>query len=148
MTGRIRKQTVVIILVVLAIAVIAFVALTRIKAGIDTSVEHKSAKHTTATAVSVTAMPASKTPDPAYKSQLFKVCFTIDDFDQVRADMRAEYQSAEARRLTKEGPRCKVTRDGALAKKLSKGDKLSVVYLLENDYQIDLAAINAYGEAL
>ncbi|MGB9416204.1 MAG: hypothetical protein WCB58_07800 [Acidobacteriaceae bacterium] len=148
MTGPVLKLLAASILIVTAITVIAFVALNRIGAGIDSSVEHKSAKHAMATIANVTAVSNANSSESANMSQLFRVCFTIDDFDQVEADMRSGYPSAESQRLAKYGPRCKVTSKVALAKSLSKGNKLSVVYLLENNYQIDLVAVALHGEEI
>lgn len=128
------------------VASLAVFAIYRIHAGIVASVDHKSAKTTTATVVSVTEVQKTSPMGSGGADQLFKVCFTVDNFDQVEADMREGYQSAEAQRLSREGPRCKVTTKAVLAKHLNKGDKLSAVYLLENQYHIDLVAITAFGE--
>lgn len=146
MSRLVRRLITVSILVALAVCFTAFVIYTRIHAGIAASVEHKSSKRTTATVVSVAEMRQSNPPEVAGNDQLYKVCFTIDNFDQVESDMREGYQSAEAERLTREGPRCKVTTNAVLAKNLSKGDKLTVVYLLENQYRIDLVATTAFGK--
>jgi hypothetical protein len=134
------------ILLVTAITLTTYVALRRLNAGLDASVEHKSAKHATATVASVTPVPKAEASDSANNSRLFRVCFTIDDFDQVGADERARYQSAESRRLARDGPRCKVTSKASVAETLNKGSKLSVTYLLENDDQIDLVTITVHGE--
>ena len=72
----------------------------------------------------------------------------IDDFDQIHSDFRQGYRSAESQRLLRDGPRCKVTPNVALAKSLSKGDKISVVFLIGNQYQIDIVAVSALGENL
>ncbi|HWG19975.1 MAG TPA: hypothetical protein VG225_05535 [Terracidiphilus sp.] len=131
----------------LVISVVAFV-LYRISAGITASVEHKSAKTTSATVLSVSEVEPAKPLKGGDSDRLFKVCFTIDNLDQVETDMRHGYQAAETQRLASDGPRCKVTAKSAIAKNLNKGDKLSVVYLLENQYRIDLVAITAFGEDL
>jgi hypothetical protein len=123
-------------------------AIYRINAGIAASVEHKSAKTTSATVSSVVGIETAKPLKTGENNRLFKVCFTIDNFDQVEADMRQGYQTAEAHRLASDGPRCKVTTKVAIAKNLNKGDRLSVVYLLENQYHIDLVAVTAFGEDL
>jgi hypothetical protein len=120
----------------------------RINAGIAASVEHKSAKTTSATVSSVAEIETAKPLKADDSDRLFKVCFIIDNFDQVDAEMRQGYQAAETQRLESGGPRCKVTTKAAIAKNLNKGDRLSVVYLLENQYRIDLVAITAFGEDL
>jgi hypothetical protein len=134
--------------VIIALVAIAIVAGGRINAGIETSVKHKSAKHAAATVTSVTEIASAPSPEQSNRDRFFKVCFTIDSFDQIEDDARQRYQSAELQRLTSDGPRCKVTSRAALAKTLGKGDKLSVAYLLENSYQIDMVAISAHGEEL
>ena len=134
--------------VIIALVVIAIVAVRRIDAGIEASVRHKSAKHATATVTSVTEFPSASPPEQSNRDRFFKVCFTIHNFDQIEDDMRQGYRSAELQRLTSDGPRCKVTSKTALAKTLSKGDKVSVTYLLENSYQINTVAISANGEEL
>ena len=130
--------------VILALAIIA---LMRISGGFAASVEHKGAKHTTATVVDVVEMEG-RASGPESKGPLYKVCFTIDNFDQVDSGMRQGYRSAEARRLTNSGPRCKVTSNLGIARTLAKGGKLNVVYLLENDYQIDVVSAAAHGQDL
>jgi hypothetical protein len=124
------------------------IVLYRIGTGIPASVEHKSAKYGTATVVSATEIPRADSSGAKSSDRLFRVCFTIDNFDQIEADMRQGYQSAEAQRLAQDGPRCTVTGKATLVERLSKGDKLSVVYLLENEYQIDLVRASASGEEL
>jgi hypothetical protein len=133
--------------VVLVISLMAF-ALYRIGQGITASVDHKSAKTSSATVLSVTEVEPSKSLKAEGSGRPFKICFSIDSFDQVEADLRNEYQAAETRRLASDGPRCKVTAKAATVKKLNKGDKLSVAYLLENQYRIDLVRITAFGEDL
>jgi hypothetical protein len=125
--------------VTLVISLAVFV-LYRISAGITASVEHKSAKTSPATVFSVAEVVPSQPLKAGDSDGLYKVCFTIDDFSQVEADMRQGYQATETQRLASDGPRCKVTAKVAIAKNLSKGDKLSVVYLLENQYKIDVVA--------
>lgn len=120
----------------------------RIDAGIAASVDNKSSKTTTATVVSVTEVRRTDLAEVGSNNQLYKVCFTIDNFDQVAADTRYEYQSAEVQRLSRDGPRCKVTTKAAIAKRLNKGDKLTVVYLLENQGHIDMVGNAAFGEDL
>jgi hypothetical protein len=128
--------------------VTGFIILTRIQAGIVASVDYKSAKSTTATVVSVTELRPTNPSQDGSNDQPYRVCFTIDNIDQVATDMRQGYQSAEAQRLARNGPRCKVTTKVTLAKKLNNGDKLTVIYLLENQYQIDIASATAFGEDL
>jgi hypothetical protein len=148
MTMRRIKLTVVAGALVAVLAVTAIMATRRIQAGIETSVKHKSAKHTGGNVTGVTEIPSTSSPELNDRNKLFKVCFTIDNFDQIEDDMRKGYQSAELQRLSREGPRCKVTSKAALAKTLSKDDKVSVVYLLENQYQIDIVTISAHGKDL
>lgn len=93
-------------------------------------------------------IPGKPPSDKDSNDQLFKVCFTLDNFNDIEANMRRGYQSAEERRVATQGPRCESTIKGTLAKRLSKGDKVEVTYLLENDYQIDVAKVTAYGEDL
>ena len=145
MTMRRIKLTVAAGAVVAVLAVTAIMAARRTQAGIETSVKHKSTKHASGTVTSVAEIPSSELND---RNKLFKVCFTIDNFDQIEDGMRQGYQSAELQRLTREGPRCKVTSKAALAKTLSKDDKISIVFLLENQYQIDTVTISAHGEDL
>jgi hypothetical protein len=121
----------------------------RIQSGIVAAVEHKSAKRATGTVVSVTRMQPKISSGPGDDiQQLYQVCFTIDDFSQVEPDMREGYESAEAQRLARDGPRCTTTNKTALATRLSKHDKLWIVYLLENQYHIDIAGITTYSEEL
>lgn len=148
MIGRPARWLIAIGISVALAASLATLVIYRIGTGIAASVEHKSAKTTTATVVSVTDIRTASSPGANSNDQVLRVCFTIDNFDQVEADMRQGYQSAETQRLTKDGPRCKLTSEIALAKGLSKGDKLSVVYLLENEYQIDLVRTTAHGKEL
>jgi hypothetical protein len=133
--------------VALVISVGALI-LYRISASINASVEHKSAKTSSATVFSVAEVVPSQPLKAEDSDRLFRVCFTIDNFAQVEADMRQGYQVAETQRLASDGPRCKVTTKVAIAKNLNKGDKLSVVYLLENQYHIDVVAATAFGEDL
>jgi len=120
----------------------------QIGTGIKAATDHKSAKTTTATVASVTKVPRINQEGKKGDGELYRVCFTLDNFDEVEADMRQGYRAVELQRLSKDGPRCQVTAKLALAKSLKKGDKLSVVYLLENEYQIDLAGIEANGQEL
>lgn len=143
-----RRSITVSILVALALSVTAYVIYERIQTGIAASVEHKSAKSTTATVVSVTEAREGNPPDADSRSQLYKICFTIDNFNQVEADVRQGYQSAEVERLARDGPRCISTSKVALAKNLKKGTRLTVVYLLENQYHIDLVATTVFGQDL
>jgi hypothetical protein len=123
--------------------------LERISSGIVASVEHKSAKRATGTVVSVTRLlPKVSSKQGGDIQELYQVCFTINDFSQVEPDMREGYESAEAQRLARDGPRCTTTHKAALATHLSKGDKLWIEYLLENQYQIDFVGITTYGEEL
>ncbi len=55
---------------------------------------------------------------------------------------------AETERQSRDGPRCKVTSKVAIARNVRVGDKLSIVYLLENQYQIDVVAVSVFGEDL
>jgi hypothetical protein len=147
MSGLVRGLIVAGISIVLIVCVTAFI-LYRVHTGIVESVEHKSAKSSFATVVSVAEIGNSSPPEKPSADDVLKVCFTIDGFDQVESDMREGYQSAENQRLASDGPRCKVTAKVALAKNLNKGDKLSVVYLLENEYRIDIVMVTSNGEDL
>ena len=133
--------------VALTISVTAFV-IYQVNASIAASVEHKSAKTTTATVVSVTEIQKTHASEAQSKEQKFKVCFTFDNLDQVEVEMRQGYESAETQRATREGPRCTETTKKPLAKSLSSGSKLSVDYLLENEYHLDVVAVTAHGEEL
>jgi hypothetical protein len=134
------------VLIVLWVSVFAFSKY--LEARIATSMEFERAKITSATVLSVVEVKPAKPPKADHTDRLYMVCFTIDNLDQIRSDMRQEYQSAEARRLASEGPRCKATTKVAIAKALGKGDKLSVVYLLENQGIIVLVSVMAFGEDL
>jgi hypothetical protein len=147
MSGLARWLIAIGISVALVVSVTAFV-IYRISAGITASVEHKSAKTTSATVLSVVEVEPAKSPKAGDSDRLFKVCFAIDNLDQVEADMRPGYQAAETQRVVSDGPRCKVTTKAAIAKNLNKGDKLAVVYLLENQYHVDVVAVTAFGEDL
>src|ERR1700733_466599 len=147
MTTRGRKLATTSVLAAGVIVALAIITLMRINAGIAASVEHKSAKHTTATVVDIVEMEGSAS-GPESKGPLYKVCFTIDNFDQVESGMRQGYRSAEARRLTNSGPRCKVTSKVGIARTLAKGGQLSVTYLLENGYQINVVSAAGHGEDL
>jgi hypothetical protein len=125
---------------------IATLLIYRVSGGISSTVRFNSAKSTTATVVSVTEIPEANPSEDGNK--LFRLCFSIDNFDQVDAPLRRGYQAAEARHLASVGPRCKVTAKMALAQHLHSGDKVGVIYLLENNYQINIVAMTAYGEDL
>lgn len=147
MTMRWRKFAIASILAAAVIVAVAAITLKRIDAGMKASVEHKSAKHATATVTNVVEMESSASR-LGNKPFLYKVCFTIDDFDEVENESRQGYRSAEARRLSDSGPRCNVTSNIGIARTLTRGSKLSLVYLLENDYQIDIVSVTASGEDL
>ncbi len=137
--------------IVVAIAVLTggvLLIMFRISSGISASVEHKAAKVTSATVISASAIQKAGSSVVTNKPNLYSVCFKIDNFDQVPSDIREQYLLAENRRLTLNGPRCKVTSKTELAKNISQGEKLSIVYLLENQYQIDVVAVSAFGEDL
>ena len=121
----------------------------RFQSGIVEAVEHKSAKNTTATVVSITKTPRlSAQMQSVDGTQLYQICFTIDNFNQVEPDMRRRYESAETERTVKEGPRCQPTNTTAVATKLNKGDKIGITYLLENQYRIDIVRVTAIGGEL
>ncbi len=118
-----------------------------IDARISASVDFETAKTTTATVLSVTrTSPANSLK--GISDEGYRVCFTIDNFDQINSRNREGYQAAELKRLTSDGPRCKDTTKVEIAKYLTKGSKISVVYLQENSYQISVARIKAQGEEL
>jgi hypothetical protein len=73
---------------------------------------------------------------------------TRTPFQQLGSDLRPGYESEESQRLAREGPRCKVTDQSTFARSLNKGDKLEVVYLLENNYPIDIVKVVASGNDL
>jgi hypothetical protein len=131
----------------LLISLAEFVAY-QFNATMQSWIDIESAKGTTATIVSVTEMEFGNQSRADRTGKLFKICFTIDSFDQVRSDWRQEYQSAETRRLAKGGPRCIMTNKAAIANSLKTGDKLTADYLQENEYHIDIAKITAAGEEL
>ena len=120
----------------------------KIDTGIAAAVEHKSAKTADATVVSIRAVGASNLQKDSTKTGLYNVCFKIDGCDQIEAEMRVRYQSAEAQREAREGPRCKTTADSKIVTHLNAGDKLKVVYLLENNYKIDVISMTAYDTTL
>ena len=122
-----------------ATVLVAIVASRWIDARVAASVDFKSVKTTSGTVVSVT-------PDTSH--QQFRICFTIDNFDQLEPYLRSRYQSAEAKRLVKDGPQCSTTTKATLSARLGKGDKLSVDYLLENEGKIDVVGIGAFGQVL
>ena len=135
---------------VLAVAIAAVLYLGfKVKAGIVASIGHKSVKTANATIVRIDSVLDGAGPSKDEDvTQQYRVCFVFDDFDQVEPDMRQGYRNAEARRLVENGPRCEVTNKLALAKSLKRGDKVKVVFLLENQYQIDIARVTFSGESL
>src|ERR1039458_2179903 len=143
-----RRLTVGGILVVILLSVSVFVLSKYLDARMAASMEFEKAKITSATVVSVAEVKPAKPLKADDSDRLYIVCFTIDNLDQIRTDMRQEYQSAEAQRVASEGPRCRATSKAALAKALGKGEKLSITYLLENQHQIDVVAVTAFGEDL
>lgn len=148
MTSRLVRRLISIGIAVLLVASLAVFVVYQIDADIASSVDNKSGKSTTATVVDVVEIGEAKPVRARSNDQLFRICFTIDNFDQVQAYMRQGYQLYESQRLIREGPRCKVTAKVALAKRLKRGDKLSVVYLLENEYHIVVVSTSAFGENL
>jgi hypothetical protein len=146
--GRLSRSVIVksiFFVLVLSVGVAIFVRY--IDARIAASVDFETAKTTTATVLSVTkTSPAHSLTGSSDEG--YRVCFTIDNFDQISSRNREGYQAAELKRLTSDGPRCKETTKVEVAKSLTKGSKISVVYLQENSYQISVARIKAQGEEL
>lgn len=147
-----KNQTIYRAIVVVGVAVTCVTSLLyfvyrRIDVGIADSVQHKSAKRTTATVVSVAHISSSAKP-PAPERPEYTICFGIDSFDNVEPTMRQGYETAETNRYLREGPRCKRTIQETIAARLRVGDKLEVVYLLENEYKIDIVSVTAYGREL
>jgi hypothetical protein len=110
--------------------------------------EVESSKTEAATVTSVGPVQKANSSTASRDVVLYRICYVIDDFDQIHSDFRQGYWSAESQRLLRDGPRCKVTPNVALAKNLSKGDRISVVFLIGNQYQIDIVAVSALGENL
>lgn len=144
---RSRSVMVKSIFFVLVISLGVAIFVRYIDARISASVDFETAKTTTATVVSVkkTFPPNSITGSSA---EGYRVCFTIDNFDQISFRNREGYRAAELKRLSSEGPRCKQTTNVEVAKSLTNGSKISVVYLQENSYQISVARIKVQGEEL
>jgi hypothetical protein len=146
--GR-RSRSVIVksVFFVLVISIGVAIFVRYIDARIAASVDFETAKTTAATVVSVTkTSPPNSTTGGSDES--YRVCFTIDNFDQISSRNREGYQAAELKRLISEGPRCKQTTNVEVAKSLTNGSKISVVYLQENSYQISVARIKAEGEEL
>lgn len=115
--------------------------------GIRASIEHKSAKTTTGTVVDC-SRSAPPVPSSFSASQMsHTICYTLDNLNQVEADMREGYEEAEHHRDETLGPRCRVS-GSAEAARLRPGDKLRVRYLLANDYLIEIVALEAFGVKL
>jgi hypothetical protein len=112
---------------------------------VEAAVDFKSAKTTTATVVrTARSLPGANT-GPSSSHELFTVCFVLDRLDQIKpADLRAGYEEAERQRLGTFGPRCEVTGNDAVAN-LRTGDKVQVVYLLANGYDLSVARIESFG---
>ena len=109
----------------------------------QSSTEFKSAHIGSGTVVSVSkGIPhvTSGTLSPQGKDV---VCITLDDWGKVRDD--PQYETAEREREQTAGPRCLEFDNLPVIAKLKSGDKIQVVYLLENNFHIDIARINAYG---
>ncbi len=115
-----------------------------VDAGIRTSIEHKSAKTTTATVVHTSRSILPTTPGSSASQRSYTICYTLDSLDQVEADMRGGYEAAEHHRDEALGPRCRAS-GSAGAAMLKRGDKLQVRYLLANDYQIEIVEIGVPG---
>jgi hypothetical protein len=121
----------------------------RLDTGIAASVEHKSAKKSKATIVTVLPIKGSDSDHNVSGSEnLYQVCFDLDAFDQVESDIRRGYEQTETDRRIREGPRCKLTSKKSLVRPVDIGDRLDVVYLLENNYQIDVVSISFRGQVL
>jgi hypothetical protein len=124
----------------LAAGIFAYRAL---DSGIAVAIEDKSAKMSSATVVSAARFQAEDNVG-VQAEELYRICFTIDGLDQIRPSIRSQYEAAEHKRESASGPRCKITgvRSAARAR---AGDKIQVVYLLENDNQIDITSIRVFG---
>jgi hypothetical protein len=116
-----------------------------INIGIASSIEHKSAKTTSATIVDC---PTRSAPAGFSETQIaYTFCYTLDDLNQVEPDLRSEYEGAERHRDEILGPRCRVS-GSTEAARLRPGDKIRVRYLLSNNYAIEIVAIEAFGVEL
>jgi len=118
-----------------------------IDSGIQASIAQKSARTTTATVVRSFASISPAPTGSSDSQRLYTICYTLNGLDQIEADMRAGYEAAEHHRERALGPRCRTT-VSTVAGKLRPGDGLQVRYLLANDYQIDIAAVEAFGVEL
>ena len=139
-----RTSIAVASLVIVGLVVAAGRIYRAVDSGMQAAIGHKSAKTTTATVVSVARSVPNTAMGSSSPQGASTICFTLDGLDQVEPDMRSGYEAAEQHRQEAFGARCKAT-GIAVASSLRTGDKLQVVYLLANDYQIEIVAIRASG---
>ncbi len=78
----------------------------------------------------------------------FKICFSIDSFEDIPRDLQAQYQTAEKLRTAKEGPRCMVPHEELRHGDLKPGDTIEVDYLLYGSGVITVSRIVVYGQDL
>ena len=62
--------------------------------------------HVAAGTLKSVSMMDIKTPDKGDSTRTYTVCFTINSFSDVPRDLQSEYEVAERRRATNDGPRC------------------------------------------
>jgi hypothetical protein len=134
-------------LVAIAVLVVAFYSYRLLDKGIAVAVEHKSAKRSTATVIQIVPIFHSASENNDSSDALYKICFHIDSFNEV-GEMQRGYEAAEQQREMREGPRCQVTARSEIARHLRNGDKVNVVFLLENNYEIDVVSLDAGGAQL
>jgi hypothetical protein len=143
-----RKVIILLGFCVLFILIVGGMLLYRaVDIGIHASIEHKSAKITTATVVDC-SRSAHPLPSGTYASQMsYSICYKLDNLNQIEAEIREEYEAAEHHQDEISGPRCRIC-DTTEAARLKPGDKLRVKYLLANNHIIEIVALEAFGVEL
>ena len=143
MSRRTGKIVIVVVVVVIILLVMAGIVFKIFAYCMQASMEHKSAHTGGGTVVSIARSVPRKSPATAPSRGQYTVCFTLDDWGKVRDDPR--YETAERERERSSGPRCEAFDSMLGVSKLKPGDKIQIVYMLENDFHIDIASINAFG---
>ena len=114
------------------------------ESGLDFAVQHKAAKHAPGTVLSISKLPRENTDRDGWRRAT--VCLSIDSFADVAAEERSTYEAAEKARRLAEGPRCETFHYHSPSLTLRAGDHLEIVYLLENEGNIDINQLDVAGQ--
>jgi hypothetical protein len=89
-----------------------------------------------ATVTSVSELSSSLDSSPASPS--LRVCFTLDSLAAIGSGDRSFYETAERDRQAAHGPRCLVEPARQLPDSLNPGDRLEVIFTLEDGGRIEV----------